>query len=98
MSESDKTIDIDYVAKLARLELSDKDKEKLSGQLNDILIYFEKLNSVNVDGIEPMAHAHKVDNVWREGDEQGPVFSKEVLKAMASEIRDDQVVVPKVVE
>ena len=63
MSESDKTIDIDYVAKLARLELSDKDKEKLSGQLNDILIYFEKLNSVNVDGIEPMAHAHKVDNV-----------------------------------
>lgn len=98
MSESDKTINIDYVAKLARLELSDKDKEKLSGQLNDILIYFEKLNSVNVDGIEPMAHAHKVDNVWREGDEPGPVFSKEVLKAMASEIRDDQVVVPKVVE
>ena len=98
MSESDKTINIDYVAKLARLELSDKDKEKLSGQLNDILIYFEKLNSVNVDGIEPMAHAHKVDSVWREGDEPGPVFSKEVLKAMASEIRDDQVVVPKVVE
>jgi aspartyl-tRNA(Asn)/glutamyl-tRNA(Gln) amidotransferase subunit C len=98
MSESDKTIDIDYVAKLARLELSDKDKEKLSGQLNDILIYFEKLNSVDVDGIEPMAHAHKVDNVWREGDEPGPVFSKEVLKAMAPEIRDDQVVVPKVVE
>jgi Asp-tRNA(Asn)/Glu-tRNA(Gln) amidotransferase C subunit len=45
-----------------------------------------------------MAHAHKVDNVWREGDEPGPVFSKEVLKAMAPEIRDDQVVVPKVVE
>lgn len=98
MSESDKKIDIDYVAQLARLELSDNDKEKLSGQLNDILVYFEKLNSVDVDGIEPMAHAHKVDNVWREGDELGPVFSKEVLKAMAPESRDDQVVVPKVVE
>ena len=68
MSESDKKINIDYVAQLARLELSDEDKAKISGQLNDILVYFEKLNSVNVEGIEPMAHAHKVDNVWREGD------------------------------
>jgi len=70
MSESDKKINIDYVAQLARLELSDEDKAKLSGQLNDILVYFEKLNSVNVDGIKPMA----------------------------PESREDQVVVPKVVE
>ena len=74
MSESEKKINIDYVAQLARLELSDDDKAKLPGQLNDILVYFEKLNSVNVDGIEPMAHAHKVDNVWREGDEPGSLF------------------------
>ena len=98
MSESSKKINIDYVAQLARLELSDDDKAKLSGQLNDILVYFEKLNSVNVDGIEPMAHAHKVDNVWREGDEPGAVYSKKVLEAMAPESREDQVVVPKVVE
>ena len=51
MSKSEKKINIDYVAQLARLELSDDDKAKLSGQLNDILVYFEKLNSVNVDGI-----------------------------------------------
>ena len=56
MSESDKKINIDYVAKLARLELSDDDKAKLSSQLKDILVYFDKLNSVNVEGIEPMAH------------------------------------------
>ena len=98
MSESDKQINIDYVAELARMELSDDDKAKLSGQLNDILQYFEKLNSVDVEGIEPMAHAHKVDNVWREGDEPSAVFSKDVLKAMAPESREDQVVVPKVVE
>lgn len=98
MSESDKQIDIDYVAQLARLELSDDDKAKLSGQLNDILQYFEKLNSVDVEGIEPMAHAHKVDNVWREGDEPGAVFSMDVLRAMSPESREDQVVVPKVVE
>ena len=98
MSESDKKINIDYVAQLARLELSDDDKAKLSGQLNDILVYFEKLNSVNVDGIEPIAHTHKVGNVWREGDKPGAVYSKDVLKAMAPESREDQVVVPKVVE
>ena len=79
MPKSDKKINIDYVAQLARLELSEEDKSKLSGQLNDILVYFEKLNSVNVEGIEPMAHAHKVDNVWREGDEPGAVFSKDIF-------------------
>ena len=98
MPKSDKKINIDYVAQLALLELSEEDKSKLSGQLNDILVYFEKLNSVNVEGIEPMAHAHKVDNVWREGDEPGAVFSKDILKKMAPESREDQVVVPKVVE
>ena len=98
MSESDKKINIDYVAKLARLELSYDDKAKLSNQLNDILVYFDKLNAVNVEGIEPLAHAHKVNNVWREGDEPGETYSKDILKAMAPAIRQDQVVVPKVVE
>tara|TARA_B100001093_G_C26795479_1_gene1000872 strand:- start:578 stop:871 length:294 start_codon:yes stop_codon:yes gene_type:complete len=96
---SEKTeIDINYVAELARIELSETDKEKLSGQLKDILVYFEKLNQVDVTGIEPMAHAHKVQNIWREGDQAGPVFSQSVLNKMAPESRDNQVVVPKVVE
>jgi aspartyl-tRNA(Asn)/glutamyl-tRNA(Gln) amidotransferase subunit C len=91
-------IDIDYVANLARLELSDEEKAKLGGQLDDILGYFEKLNAVDVDGVEPMAHAHKVFNVWREGDEAGDTYDPEVLTRMAPEQRDNQVVVPKVVE
>lgn len=91
-------IDIDYVANLARLDLTDAEKAKLGGQLDDILGYFEKLNAVDVKGVEPMAHAHPVTNVWREGDEPGPTFSPEVLKQMAPEFRENQVVVPKVVE
>ena len=91
-------IDIDYVANLARIELTDEEKAKLGSQLDDILGYFEKLNSVNVDGVEPMAHAHAVNNIWREGDTTGPVFDPEVLTKMAPESRDNQVVVPKVVE
>lgn len=91
-------INIDYVANLARIELTGEEKAKLGSQLDDILGYFEKLNAVDVDGVEPMAHAHAVTNVWREGDESGPVYSPEVLMKMAPESRDNQVVVPKVVE
>ena len=91
-------IDIDYVANLARLELSSEEKEKLGTQLEDILGYFEKLNAVDVENVEPMAHAHRVFNVWREGDEPGAVYSPEALMQMAPEQRENQVVVPKVVE
>ena len=91
-------IDIDYVANLARIELSSEEKAKLGSQLDDILGYFDKLNAVDVAGVEPMAHAHAVSNVWREGDQPGPVFDPEVVVRMAPESRDNQVVVPKVVE
>ncbi|MGB0743406.1 MAG: Asp-tRNA(Asn)/Glu-tRNA(Gln) amidotransferase subunit GatC [Opitutales bacterium] len=91
-------IDIDYVANLARIELTDEEKLKLGSQLDDILGYFDKLNAVDVDGVEPMAHAHPVTNVWREGDEPGPTYSPEVLTKMAPDFRENQVVVPKVVE
>lgn len=80
------------------MELSEDEKAKLGGQLDDILGYFEKLNSVDVDGVEPMAHAQKVFNVWREGDEPGTTYDPEVLTKMAPEARDNEVVVPKVVE
>lgn len=91
-------IDIDYVANLARLDLSEAEKSKLGSQLDDILGYFEKLNAVDVDGVEPMAHAHRVTNVWREGDEPGPTLDPERVVGMAPDSRDHQVVVPKVVE
>lgn len=91
-------IDIDYVANLARIELTPEEKEKLSPQLDKILGYFDKLRSVDVEGAEPMAHAHPVYNVWREGDAPGPTLTPDELLAMAPETRDNQVVVPKVVE
>jgi aspartyl-tRNA(Asn)/glutamyl-tRNA(Gln) amidotransferase subunit C len=91
-------IDIDYVANLARLDLSAGEKAKLGSQLDDILGYFDKLNAVDVEGVEPMAHAHRVANIWREGDQPGPTYAPEVLTKMATESRDNQVVVPKVVE
>ena len=91
-------IDIDYVAHLARNELTSEKKAGFGSQLNDILDYLKKLKAVDVDGFEPMAHARPTFNVWREGDTCGPTYSPEVLQGMAPESRDNQVVVPKVVE
>ncbi len=54
------------VAKLARLELSDKEVEEFSGQLSAILDYVERMNQLNTDGIEPLAHCLPIHNVFRE--------------------------------
>ena len=91
-------IDIDYGANLARIDLPDEEKIKLSSQLEDIIGHFDKLSAVDVEGVEPMAHAQKVFNVWREGDKPGELYTPETLEKLAPEYRDNQVVVPKVVE
>lgn len=92
-----KQIDIDYVANLARIELSDSEKETFSAQLENVLGYFDKLNSVNVDNVEPMAHAFPITNVWRE-DEPTQTFTPEEALKNAPSKRNNQVAVPKVVE
>ncbi len=97
MADSE-NFDIDYVARLARIELSEAEKQTLGKQLNQILEHFDALNSVDVSDVEPTAHAHPVENVWREGDAAGATLKTDVLKSMAPEFRDNQVVVPKVVE
>ena len=49
--------DVGYVAQLARLHLTPEETELFQKQLGDVLLYAEKLNEVNVEGIEPAAHA-----------------------------------------
>ena len=72
MSETGK-IDIEYVAKLARIELNADEKEKFSSQLGQILEYFEKLSAIDVSKVEPSAHAHAVYNVWRDDIPSAPM-------------------------
>ena len=54
------------VATLARLELSAADLAKMADQLNAILGYVDQLETVNTDGVEPMAHPLPVQNVFRD--------------------------------
>jgi aspartyl-tRNA(Asn)/glutamyl-tRNA(Gln) amidotransferase subunit C len=90
-------IDIDRLAVLARIELTPEEKAKFASQLGDVLAHVEQLNKVNVDGVEPTAHAFPVTNVWRTDE---PVDGLPVADALANAPakRSDQFSVPKVVE
>jgi len=58
--------EVEHVAKLARLDLGEEEKVQFLEQLNKIIGYFNQLNEVKTDGIEPMAHSIPIVNVMRE--------------------------------
>jgi len=87
--------DVEHVAKLARLELSEDEKEKFTKQLGDILKYVEQMNEVDTTGVEPMAHAFDVVNVMRE-DKVIMEQTKEELMANAPEEENGFFRVPKI--
>ncbi len=90
-------LDLDHVAKLARLALTPAEKEKFSQQLGDVLHHIEQLAKVDVTGIEPTAHAFPVVNVWAD-DVAQPGLPVEAALQNAPAQRDHMIVVPKVVE
>ena len=87
--------DVEHVAKLARLALSEEEKEKFAPQLNSILEYVNALNEVDTTGVEPMAHSIKISNVMRE-DEVKQDFSREEMLKNAPEEEDGFFRVPKI--
>jgi len=89
------TKDVEHVAKLARLALSEEEKEKFAPQLNSILEYVDELNEVDTTGIEPMAHSIKISNVMRE-DIVKQEFSREEMLKNAPEEEDGFFKVPKI--
>ncbi len=58
--------DVDHVAKLARLSLSEEEKNRYTEQLANILTYIEKLSATKTDHVEPTTHVLPLSNVWRE--------------------------------
>jgi len=97
MSTSGKPIDVAYVAQLARLELTGEEKDRLAGQLGHVLEYVDQLRKLNVEGIEPMAHAIPQVNVFRKDESRPSPPLEEALKN-APQRMNDLFVVPKVVE
>ncbi len=94
---SEPNINIEHIATLARIALTDDEKRIFASQLGDVLAYIEKLREVDVSGVEPMAHAFPVFNVWIE-DVSGPALPVEAVLRNAPASRDNMISVPKVVE
>ena len=57
---------IEYVGILAKLELSDAEKEEAKKDMEKMLDYIDTLNELDTDGVEPMSHVFPVHNVFRE--------------------------------
>lgn len=90
-------LDINYVAHLARVELTDAEKQKMATQLHEILAYVEQLNRLDVTEVEPTAHATPLVNVWR-ADEARPGLDRDRVLQNAPETARDLFIVPKIVE
>jgi aspartyl-tRNA(Asn)/glutamyl-tRNA(Gln) amidotransferase subunit C len=88
---------VEHVANLARLELTDVEKQKFTQQLNAILKFAEKLNELNTDDVEPTTHVLKLSNVMRE-DEARPSISRDVALRNAPDEEEGQFKVPAVLE
>lgn len=88
---------INYVANLARLELTEAELESQTCHLAEIVNFVEQLNKVDITGIEPTVNAMKIENVYRQDTAKDSLPKLEVL-AM-SPVKDDSFfVVPKVIE
>jgi aspartyl-tRNA(Asn)/glutamyl-tRNA(Gln) amidotransferase subunit C len=89
--------DVEHVAKLARLDLSETEKTQFTEQLNAILQYAEQLNGLNTDDVAPTSHPMPLVNVMRE-DEVRPSLPLEKVFRNAPDEEDGQFKVPAVLE
>lgn len=89
--------DVEYIAELSRLELTEAEKELYSGQLGSILGWMEELNKADTSGVEPTAHILGLENVLRE-DKTEPFADMEAVLQNAPQREADFIKVPKVID
>lgn len=100
MTKNEKTkpsIDVDYLAQLARIELTAQEKDSIQSRLVSIIQYFDKLDAADLGDVEPMAHATPLFNIWQD-DEPTTPFTPQQALMNAPQKKDNQIVVPKTVE
>jgi aspartyl-tRNA(Asn)/glutamyl-tRNA(Gln) amidotransferase subunit C len=89
--------EVEHVAWLARLELTENEKEQLTHHLNQLMMHFEKLRELDTTGVEPTSHSIPVKNVFRE-DVVGESLPTDEVLSNAPDSEDAYFVVPQVVE
>lgn len=89
--------EVEHVAILARLELTEEEKEKYTQKFSNILDYFNQLNEVNTENIEPMTQAIPMKNVMREDKVKLPYTRDEII-ANAPLEENGFLKVPKIID
>lgn len=87
--------EVEHVALLARLSLSDDEKEVFSRQLSSILEYVDQLNELETDDVEPLTHILPLYNVFRD-DAVRPGSPREEILSNAPFLEENQYKVPKI--
>ena len=82
-----------HVARLARLELTEDEIAKMTGELSGILGHIEKITALDLEGVPPTSHVVEMTNALR-ADEARPSWPRDVMLAAAPAVRDDGFEVP----
>ncbi|MCX5681476.1 MAG: Asp-tRNA(Asn)/Glu-tRNA(Gln) amidotransferase subunit GatC [Candidatus Omnitrophica bacterium] len=91
--------DVQYVAHLSRIHLSDEEVERFTKNLEDILGYIEKLNKLDVSSVKPTSHVLPLKNVFRKDESRPSLMQKDVIKLSAeSDKGKGAFKVPQVIE
>ena len=88
---------VKYTADLARIELSDRELDHFTGQLDRILAYVEKLNTLNVANLEPTSHVLEMKNVYREDVVKASLAASEAIKNSPAK-ENNLFKVPKIID
>ncbi|WP_338808990.1 Asp-tRNA(Asn)/Glu-tRNA(Gln) amidotransferase subunit GatC [Neisseria leonii] len=89
--------DVAKIARLSRLSLNGAEQEKMLDELNSVFALVEKMQTVDTDGIEPMAHPHEAALRLRE-DKVTETDRTAEYQAVAPEVRNRLYIVPQVIE
>lgn len=96
MSEIDRAT-VDHVARLARLDLSDAERERIVPELAKILEYAEQIQALDLDDVPPTSHAVPLSNAMR-ADEVKPSLAQDEALASAPKAENGRFQVPRIVE
>lgn len=88
--------DVEHIARLGKLNLSDEEKDKFAGQLSSVLGYVEQLNEVDTDSVEPTAQVTGLNNIFSEDEVNKSEITKDDIKKNAPKFENDAFVVPGV--
>ncbi|MBS7262904.1 MAG: Asp-tRNA(Asn)/Glu-tRNA(Gln) amidotransferase subunit GatC [Eubacteriales bacterium] len=89
--------EVEATARLAKIELNEKDKERIADDLQRMIDYVKQLQQIDTDGVEPTSHVVALQNVLRE-DVPAESLPRESFLPQAPDASDEGFVIPSVIE